>query len=489
MEPAAQAIRVDGADTDFTARAHGLQRDSSTAATALAERLHARIVLAAWRLLGDASWHPDRRAPGLHVHRLTRGLGGMSASQLREQCRALLERPLSALWLRELDGTPAVILLRGVNADWDASERWLLVTARERLRFACWPQYAIEARWIGDVDANRLIESGHGWRCAFHAGGHASAAFVPLAASGAAEGTRAHVEWFLRRVDAKLGEDRDSQFAPMQWFNPAAEALRLEFESGLSGAAPDTASAARHPVVIGLEAPDNFAPALQGFVHSGLQWLQQGRIAVGPPALLARSQWRPLLFDRSRGALPALEAAFGADWGDFGIELPPHWVVARLWLDDLDDDIGGVSGWQMTGVFGKDARGEYLDLDAGHRNAGESFLRYYADGVVMRREAAIPAALLHAQRAAISRAMAAPQQTLSDAPASPDTAAVVTSATTQRRRRDQRIAAAGVAAVATILLGEMLWAGVWSPGLVVFTGAAAVLAGWVLWHPEHFDGE
>lgn len=106
----------------------------------------------------------------------------------------------------------------------------------------------------------------------------------------------------------------------------------------------------------------------------------------------------------------------------------------------------------------------------------------------MRREAAIPAALLHAQRAAISRVMAAPQQTLSDVRVARYSSGRNQCDSRNAACRDQRIAAAGVAAVATIPWRDVV-GGVWSPGLVVFTGAAAVLAGCVLWHPEHFDGE
>lgn len=100
-------------------------------------------------------------------------------------------------------------------------------------------------------------------------------------------------------------------------------------------------------------------------------------------------QWELLLCTAERGALPALEAAFARKFSYWGIELPAEMVALRQTMPQMDDGWDDMTTWNIACTFGRDASGEYLDVDSHHRKCGDEYIRIHADGRQQSRPEAI----------------------------------------------------------------------------------------------------
>jgi hypothetical protein len=63
--------------------------------------------------------------------------------------------------------------------------------------------------------------------------------------------------------------------------------------------------------------------------------------------------------------------AFKTEFAHWGLEIPPELLAARK-AGFIQSE-----GWLIQFLFGKDARGEYMDYYASHRMTSDSHVRLY----------------------------------------------------------------------------------------------------------------
>jgi hypothetical protein len=81
-------------------------------------------------------------------------------------------------------------------------------------------------------------------------------------------------------------------------------------------------------------------------------------------------------------ALEKISKLFEDYFAHWHITLPPESLACRSQGEIHQED-----GWQIQYLFGRDARGEYLDFYARHRMTNDRHLRIYEDGT----QVALPA--------------------------------------------------------------------------------------------------
>jgi hypothetical protein len=64
-------------------------------------------------------------------------------------------------------------------------------------------------------------------------------------------------------------------------------------------------------------------------------------------------------------------------------------VALRQTMPQMDDGWDDMTTWNIACTFGRDASGEYLDVDSHHRKCGDEYIRIHADGRQQSRPEAI----------------------------------------------------------------------------------------------------
>lgn len=97
-----------------------------------------------------------------------------------------------------------------------------------------------------------------------------------------------------------------------------------------------------------------------------------------PPAP-GEQPWTMILSTATRG-MERIQQAFAAMFREWRFELPVEDVALRRDNPAFDDGADGITGWSIAYRFGRDAAGEYLDVESDHRHCGPSRHRLHADG-------------------------------------------------------------------------------------------------------------
>ena len=426
---------------------------------------YVRVAFMAWRLLHSPAWDPAYVAPGIRVEVLRGPLFGSGIRALRETFRPWLGVPLHAVWGEDSFSSPGLILqARDAHAAPGAMTHGLHIYAQWSWRFGLVRMQTVAAR-----------EAGADWREPW-----VESLPMPPWTNMLIYDTPGHRKdlkedarpcWALHAVSVVPTPHVDDRFNRMQYFQPSALAIRLEF------------CVRQHDDSPALDAPHRFVclyaadgDGIRPHVHAGDEPQRD---------LLPTLPWQLLLASEAMGALPKLEAAFATLFTHEGIELPAELVVRRQSCANMDDGWDGLTCWNIDVAFGRDQIGEFLDVDADHRMCGAAYHRIYDDGRRVPRDEQIDPARLQAGSVP-HRSRAEPVS--SDAEAAPAPNAAVTPLAIPPEQHSGRYAkrALGllVVAIGVYLLAVMASGDQHQGQVVVLALVMIALGGWVIWRPD-----
>jgi ribA/ribD-fused uncharacterized protein len=411
--------------------------------------LHTRVVAEASTLLADPEWDPAYRPPGLHIHVLRGPLYGQGIKQVRESLRSWLGVPLAACWGEESWGCPQLVLQAKVPDH-------ALMGMHHGIHLFQQTSRRLGYRFLHTV-ATQSADTD--WR-------EPETATMPMPPwkNLLDEG----IDWSMQAVSVIKTLCQDDDFNHFQYFQPAAQAILLTFCPCDPKGMPLGGEGARRYVALYAVYGEGFQPQVHGYETNPA-------LDLGTPYGMP---WELLLCTESLGALPKIEAAFAAHFAHEGIELPAELVVHRRACKNMDDGLDSVTAWNIDVAFGRDERGEYLDLDSCHRMCGEGYVRFHEDGSSTRREE--PIAPQRFQSPAAIETEQPPVATQPETPVAP----TVTLAATP----DQQWAKRGLGVFVMLIglyIGWTLVANAPRPfQMVIFSLTIVVMGAWMAWRPD-----
>ncbi len=304
--------------------------------------LHSLSEDAAWQRVSDTSFDHNTFWPRISVNVLTSPFYGQSARQIAQKLTPLLGKPLAAVapWWSEVGSEGGTLRWQAETAPDSASPHpgYTLRSAVTH-RLARWPLYsvAMEVTPVARMEQSEIREP-----------------FTP---------SPSHTPWQIEAVWHLPGPDHDE---PLNYYYPpVAEAIALELERRhLTTQGTET-----HYLFLYAKPDEGFAPhADEGTALHG--W---------PDSSPYGTRWQLLTCTQARGALPTLQAEFAKRWEYWGIELPIEDVVNRR-AGDFDDTPIGYAAWNLLYRFGRNERGEYVEIESDHRMCGPENYRLYEDG-------------------------------------------------------------------------------------------------------------
>lgn len=360
----------------------------------LSEGLFKRVVFAAWRLLNDPNWDPCAKPPGIQINVITGPLYGQSWQQVRDTLRPWLGKPLQHIWAAqtylETDGEQC------------NGETAFVLEAIEGEGAGLLPLHirpASQGRLGGMCKGHEFVLA----RPAAHGDGHA---YAPWSGSWSGKPTSAQKYWKDLLLQTQWPDSRHELSRPPEeavaW---AVESIHIipgeDQDDELKTSVPCIFQPIAQAVCLGLRAQD-----VQGGWLDAWRFLSvyavtdegmfpNARWTTNSPARSSidhnnasvyGTPWKLALIGKSLGALPHIEAAFNKEYAHWAIELPMDAIAERRAIRGMDDGWDGLTGWDIDISFGKDERGEYLDLDSCHRMCGENYVRFHEDGSSTRRE-------------------------------------------------------------------------------------------------------
>ena len=301
---------------------------------------------AAWKRVCDLNFNHNTGHPKLSVNVLTSPFYGQSARQLAQKLQPLLGKPLAAVtpW-RSGEGTGGrpegwTLLWEAASAPDSASpQSGYTLRGAVTHRLARWPLYSVA---IDNTPIARMAQS------------EAQNLFTP---------TPWHTPWRIEAVWHLPGPDHDELLD--YHYPPVAEALALELQRRHSL----TRRVETRYLFIYAKPDEGFEPHAAG----------DDTLHGWPDSSPYGTPWRLLACTEARGALPRIQAEFTRLWEYWAVDLPIDDVVNRR-AGSFDDTPVGDAGWVLRYQFGRNERGEYVEIESDHRKCGPDSYRIYADG-------------------------------------------------------------------------------------------------------------
>lgn len=404
-----------------------------------AASLHDRCESAAWELLQNPEFaHHTSVTPRFSINVFTSPFYGQSGHQLAERLQPLLGKPLAWVtpWRRyeSIQAGPP----DGWRLHWrEPTKQGATLVFRDdcTLQLARWRMHSVA---MDEADTRSAPP------------GEARA----KDASAKLENTLWHTPWQVEAVWSLPGPDWDEMTRSN--YPPVAEALALELERRNRL----TRRVEKRYLMIYAKPDEGFAP------HA----TQDDTLHGWPEASPYGTRWKLLACTEARGAMPRLQAEFIRLWKYWGAVLPIDDVANRR-AGSFHEAPLGIAGWFLTYSFGRNPRGEYMEIESDHRMCGPDNYRIYADGSREEMPTYMDEAL-HQQ--AVEQGMGVTAPAISQ----PDLASGL------RSRIFKRFLGLAVIAIGLVLLFELLGMEHIHYPMAFFALVMIVLGSLVIWRPD-----